>query len=89
MFHNATVIVTSNCSFPVMCQPSAFFPFDGDLFDKSFQDVNTGRTNLVNTDLGTAYFSGRSEMNLWRFAGADWGNQIVIKFKFRFDHSNR
>ena len=41
------------------------------------------------TDLGTAYLNGHSEMNLWRFAGTDWGNQLVIKFKFRFDYSNK
>lgn len=28
-------------------------------------------------------------MNLWRFAGTDWGQHLVIKFKFRFDYSNK
>lgn len=41
------------------------------------------------TDLGTALFNGQSNMNMWRFANADWGNVLVIKFKFRFDFSNK
>ena len=74
---------------PVLCKPAAFFPFDADLQDKSLNQINTGVTNVRLTDLGTAAFNGRSEMNLWRFAGADWGNVLVIKFKFRFDYANK
>ena len=76
-------------SFSVMCKPAAFFPFDADLKDHSMNQINTGITNVARTDLGTAYFNGNSEMNLWRFAGADWGNTLVIKFKFRFDYANK
>lgn len=46
-------------------------------------------TNVRLTDLGTAYLNGHSEMNLWRFAGTDWGNHLVVKFKFRMDYSNK
>ena len=77
------------CLFPVLCQPAAYFSFDADLLDKSANKINTGITNVKRTDLGTAFFNGRSEMNLWRFAGVDWGNTLVIKFKFRFDYSNK
>lgn len=73
----------------VLCQPSAFFPFDQNLYDQSLNRINVGNTNVKLTDLGTAFFNGFSEMNLWRFAGTDWGNQLVIKFKFRFDFSNK
>lgn len=48
-----------------------------------------GVTAVKLTDLGTALFNGNSNMNLWRFAGADWGNVLVIKFKFRFNFSNK
>ncbi|KAL3856121.1 hypothetical protein ACJMK2_015314 [Sinanodonta woodiana] len=71
------------------CTPSAHYPFDIDLMDHSMNRIPTGITNVRLTDLGTAYFSGRSDMNLWRFAGVDWKNVIVIKFKFRFDHWNK
>ncbi|KAK3600426.1 hypothetical protein CHS0354_023635 [Potamilus streckersoni] len=71
------------------CTPSAHYPFDVDLMDHSPNRIPTGITNVRLTDLGTAYFSGRSDMNLWRFAGVDWKNAIVIKFKFRFDHWNK
>ena len=73
----------------VLCQPIASFPFNLDLLDKSLQGVNVGVTGVKLTELGTAYFNGQSNMNLWRFANADWGNVLVIKFKFRFDFSNK
>lgn len=73
----------------VQCQPIASFPFNLDLLDKSLQGINVGVTEVKLTDLGTAFFNGQSNMNLWSFAGADWGNVLVIKFKFRFDFSNK
>ncbi|KAH3753954.1 hypothetical protein DPMN_188609 [Dreissena polymorpha] len=75
----------------VQCQPAASFPFNLDLMDKSQFGSNVGINGVRRTDLGTAHFNhnGTSNMNLWRFAGGDWGNQLVIKFKFRFDFSNK
>ena len=72
-----------------MCKPAAFFSFDKGLEDQSPNKINVGVTNVQRTNLGTAYFDGSSDMNLWRFAGTDWGPTLVIKFKFRFDYSNK
>ena len=66
--------------------PAAFFTFNDGIKDKSVNKIRASVKNVKVTNLGRAAFNGSSEINLRSFAGMDWGNSLVIGFKFRFEN---
>lgn len=68
------------------CRVDAHFNFDVDLKDKSGALVPTSYIDVRRTRYGTAHFyGGNSEMKLWKDLNLDFGNQFVIRFKFKLD----
>lgn len=66
-----------------MCKPSVHYKFDRGVIDHSGNNVQAGVTNVKLTGKGQAIFDGKSNINIWRFAGIEYGSKLVINMKYR------
>lgn len=64
------------------CTPSAYYNFNKDLLDHSGHKVSAGFLRVWLTKNGTAKFTEQSRINIWRFAGVDYGTKLYIAFRF-------
>jgi hypothetical protein len=53
--------------------------------DKTGELVPTSYLNVRRTRHGTAHFPGGSDMTLWKNKNVGISNQLVVRFKFKFD----
>ncbi|XP_067687681.1 mucin-19-like isoform X2 [Haliotis asinina] len=69
-----------------VCKPSVHYKFNQGVIDHSGNNVQAGVTNVKLTGKGQAIFDGKSKINIWRFAGIDYGSKLVINMKYRLAH---
>ncbi|KAH3857696.1 uncharacterized protein LOC127871473 [Dreissena polymorpha] len=70
------------------CKPEFYLDFNGDIADRSGNNIYMGNTNVL-LDGNTGAFNGGATLTVWRFSGMSFGQQLTISFRFRLSVTAR